>query len=88
MSKALKIVDESTISCQCNSFPDVPFMVRSGVGDLYLVIIDRLRNYVFVGLDDGCVCGDSYATLEDMFSDSRDIILNTEIKIKGVWKGE
>lgn len=92
MSKALKIVDESTISKDIPlKFPELPFIVKDYDDDtLWLIFFDDYtNNYGYINLFDGEKYG-NHDSLKFLFKErfANSVILDTEIKIKGEWKGE
>lgn len=85
MGKAFKIVENGDIIK--SKYPDLPFVIKDG-DDKYLVFYDDITNkYRYILLDNGKTTSGEYDTLDEMFNiNNEDVILETELVIKGLYK--
>lgn len=88
MSKAFNIVENEDKDIKKSKYPDLPFVVKDENNDKFLVFYDPgTDEYRYVSLKDGEIVVKPYESLEEMFkANDKDVILETELVIKGLYK--
>jgi hypothetical protein len=88
--KAFQITD-SQEKINEGKYPSVPFIIKTEKGILYMIGKNSETNkYQFINLQNGLIDERGFDTIDKMFDSYRytDVIMNTELIVKGEWEGK